>query len=93
MYRWNDQYNDYGGPLTTGQSLKNYTTPSGNVTFAEVGALGSSASGLGNLPSSVSVTDPNDHKTQTTYAYNLTVSQQFASAVSVRNCLRREQYQ
>jgi hypothetical protein len=76
IYRWNDQYNDYGGPLSTAQALKNYNTSSGNITFAEVGALGANASSLGSLPSSVSAADPTDNKIPTTYAYNLTVSQQ-----------------
>jgi hypothetical protein len=76
-YRWNDQYNDYGGPLATATSLKDYTTPSGNVTFSQVGALGVSSGSVGSLASSsASVADPNDFEDAATYAYNFTISQQ-----------------
>jgi hypothetical protein len=60
-YRWGDQYNDYGGPLTSAQDMKNYTSPSGK---------------LGSAASSVAATDPNDFENAATYAYNFTISQQ-----------------
>lgn len=76
QYRWNDQYNDYGGPLGTAQMMKTYNSPTGNMTFAEIGALGSSSSSLGSVASTVSVADPKDFEIPATYAYNFTISQQ-----------------
>ncbi|QHN05358.1 TonB-dependent receptor [Granulicella sp. WH15] len=80
-YRWNDQYNDYAGPLTTSLGVKTYNSNGGQaITLKEIGALGSS-SNLGSLPSSVYATDQNDDKTGVTYAYNLTISQRLAHAM------------
>ena len=80
-YRWNDQYNDYAGPLTTALGVKTYNSTGGNaITLKEIGALGNS-SNLGSLPSSVYATDPNDNKTGVTYAYNLTISQRLPHAM------------
>jgi len=80
-YRWNDQYNDYAGPLTTALGVKTYNSTGGQaITLKEIGALGSSST-LGSLPSSVSATDQNDDKTGVTYAYNLTVSQRLPHAM------------
>ncbi len=75
-YRWGDQAQDYDGPLTSAQLMKNYNSPSGNITFAEVGALGANSSSLGGASSSVNVADPNDYENSATYAYNFTISQQ-----------------
>jgi hypothetical protein len=74
-YRWNDQYNDYAGPLQTSQGVKTFTTTSGAVTLNDISALSANAAALGALPSSVYATDQNDNKTGVTYAYNLTISQ------------------
>ncbi len=77
MYRWNDQFNDYGGPLSTAQEMRSYTSPSNrNITFAEISAIGASNSATGALGGLSGVADPNDHKVPTTDAYNLTISQQ-----------------
>lgn len=75
-YRWNDQFNDYAGPLTTAASLKTFNSVSGNITFNDVNNLGAKASSLGSLPSSISVVDPNDFDIAETDAYNFTISQQ-----------------
>jgi len=77
-YRWNDQYNDYAGPLGVSEQLQNYSTPWGSsVTFAQVGGLGATKKSTVSLPSgSVNVADPNDHDNAGTDAYNFTVSQQ-----------------
>jgi len=77
-YRWNDQYNDYAGPLGTSEQLQNYSTPSGDsVTFAQVGGLGAIKTSTVSLPSGkVYVADPNDHDNAGTEAYNFTISQQ-----------------
>jgi len=80
-YRWNDQYNDYAGPLTTALGVKTYNSSSGQaITLKEIGALGTS-SNLGSLPSSVYATDQADDKTGVTYAYNLTISQRLSHAM------------
>ncbi len=80
-YRWNDQYNDYAGPLTTSLGVKTYNSNGGQaITLKEIGALGSSGN-LGALPSSVYATDQNDDKTGVTYAYNLTISQRLSHAM------------
>lgn len=77
-YRWNDQYNDYAGPVTVAANMQSYSTPSGNVRFSDIGALGAlSKSSSISLPSgSVNVVDPQDHENAGTEAYNLTISQQ-----------------
>lgn len=81
-YRWNDQYNDYAGPLTTSLGVKTYNSNSGQaITLKEIGALGANASSLGSLPSSVYATDQNDDKTGVTYAYNMTISQRLPHAM------------
>ncbi len=80
-YRWNDQYNDYAGPLTTSLGVKTYNSNSGQaITLREIGMLGSSGD-LGSLPSSVYATDQDDDKTGVTYAYNLTISQRLEHAM------------
>jgi hypothetical protein len=80
-YRWNDQYNDYAGPLTTSLGVKTYNSNGGQaITLKEIGALGTSTN-LGSLPSSVYATDQSDDKTGVTYAYNLTISQRLSHAM------------
>jgi hypothetical protein len=40
-YRWNDQFNDYGGDLSTSQLMTTYNSPSGqSVTLSNLGQLG-----------------------------------------------------
>jgi hypothetical protein len=78
-YRWNDQFNDYAGPLNTAQEVANYNSPVGQaITLKEINSLGSSTSSasLGSLPSSAYATDPNDYEIPLTYAWNLTVDRQ-----------------
>jgi hypothetical protein len=76
-YRWNDQYNDYAGPLGTALGIKTFNSNSNQaITLSEISALGANASGLGSLPSSVYAASQNDNKVGVTYAYNLTISQQ-----------------
>ena len=78
-YRWNDQFNDYAGPLTTAQGVKTYNSPGGQaITLAEISALGKNSSGLGSAASSVYATSETDDQVGNTYAYNLTVSQRIA---------------
>lgn len=77
LYRWNDQYNDYGGPLSTAQEMSTYSSPSNrNVTFGEISAIGASGTAAGALGGLSGVADPTDRKIPTTAAYNATVSQQ-----------------
>jgi hypothetical protein len=81
-YRWNDQYNDYAGPLQTSLGGKTYNSNSGQaITFKEVSALGANAAALGSLPSSVYAVDQNDDQVGLTYAYNLTISQRLPQAM------------
>ncbi len=75
-YRWNDQYNDYAGPLTTSQGVRTYNSNGGQaITLKEIGALGTNSASLGALPTSVYATSQNDNQVGVTYAYNFTVSQ------------------
>jgi hypothetical protein len=77
IYRWNDQFNDYAGPLGTSQGIKSYNSPSGQaITLAEISALGQNSSNLGSASSSVYATSQTDDQVGNTYAYNLTISQQ-----------------
>lgn len=77
QYRWNDQYNDYGGDLSTSQLMATYNAPSGQaITLSQIGKLGSSAAATASLPSSVSAADPNDYQVPNTSAWNLTVDRQ-----------------
>ncbi|ADV83204.1 carboxypeptidase regulatory-like domain-containing protein [Terriglobus saanensis] len=81
-YRWNDQYNDYAGPLQTALGVKTFNSNSGQaITLKEIGALGANAASLGALPSSVYATDQNDDEVGVTYAYNMTVSQRIPHAM------------
>jgi Carboxypeptidase regulatory-like domain len=74
QYRWNDQYNDYGGALSTSQLMATYNAPSGqSLTLSQLGRLGSSAASTASLPSAVSAADPNDYNVPNTDAWNLTV--------------------
>jgi hypothetical protein len=81
-YRWNDQYNDYAGPLQTALGVKTYNSNGGQaITLKEISALGANASGLGALPSSVYAADQNDDEVGVTYAYNMTISQRIPHAM------------
>jgi hypothetical protein len=76
-YRWNDQYNDYSGDLSTAQGLQTFNVPSGNSLF--VSQLGPGLQTYANtspITGSIYAADPNDHRVPLTYAYNFTISQQ-----------------
>ncbi|WP_158822693.1 TonB-dependent receptor [Granulicella sp. S156] len=76
-YRWNDQFNDYGGDLSTAQLMTTYNSPSGqSVTLSHLGQLGSTAAATASLPSAVSAADPNDYEVPNTEAWNLTIDRQ-----------------
>ncbi|RZU40213.1 carboxypeptidase-like regulatory domain-containing protein [Edaphobacter modestus] len=81
-YRWNDQYNDYAGPLQTSLGVKTYNSNSNQaITFKEVSALGTNSASLGSLPSSVYAVDQTDDQVGVTYSYNLTISQRLPRAM------------
>ena len=76
-YRWNDQFNDYGGDLSTAQLMTTYNSTSGqSVTLSHLGQLGSTAAAAASLPSAVSAADPNDYEVPNTEAWNLTIDRQ-----------------
>jgi hypothetical protein len=76
-YRWNDQFNDYAGALATATELTNYYSPSGNIRFSDIGALGALTKPAFSIPSgSVNVANSTDQDNAGTEAYNLTISQQ-----------------
>jgi hypothetical protein len=75
VYRWNDQFNDYGGDLSTAQLMETYNAPSGqSALLSQLGNLGT-ASGA-SLAGAVSGADPNDYEVPQTYAWNFTVDHQ-----------------
>jgi hypothetical protein len=77
QYRWNDQYNDYGGDLSTSQLMATFNSTSGqSITLSDLGKLGSSASAGASLPSSISAADPNDYEVPNTAAWNFTIDRQ-----------------
>ena len=77
-YRWTDQYNDYGGPLTTAANMQSYNSPTGNFTMKELETAGTSYDGsvISYPTSGVTLADPEDREDAGTYAYNLTISHQ-----------------
>jgi len=74
-YVWNDQYNDYGGPLSTSQQLQTYNSPGGQaITLAQIPLQ--TPSGNAQPAGSISAADYNDNFMPTTYAWNLTVDRE-----------------
>ncbi len=75
-YRWNDQYNDYSGDLSTAQGLTTYNLNGG--TSMLLSQLGPTLLNFGSTSGSGSIyaTDANDHKVPVTYSYNFTISRQ-----------------
>ncbi len=75
-YRWNDQYNDYAGPLTTAQGRQTFNLPGTSTVL--VNQLGPDLLNLAGASRSgeIFATDPTDTKVPLTYSYNFTVSQQ-----------------
>lgn len=75
QYRWNDQYNDYGGDLSTAQLMATYNSPSGqSMTLSDISNAASGASA--SLPGSVSAADFNDWQVPDTSAWNFTIDRQ-----------------
>ncbi|HUK24711.1 MAG TPA: TonB-dependent receptor [Terriglobales bacterium] len=75
-YRWNDQYNDYSGDLSTAQGLQTFNVSSGRSLL--LSQLGPSLLNFSSVAGSGSIyaADPTDHKVPVTYSYNFTISQQ-----------------
>ena len=75
QYMWNDQFNDYGGPLSTSQNVQTYNSPGSQaITLSQI-AMQTTASNA--MPAgSITATDYNDFLDPTTYAWNLTVDRQ-----------------
>jgi hypothetical protein len=73
-YHWNDQYNDYAGPLTTALGRQTFALRNNTVFVNQIGPalLSSFSASTGD----VYAVDPNDDKVPVTYAYNFTISQQ-----------------
>lgn len=79
MYRWNDQYNDYSGYLSTAQGLNTYGLPNGKsvlVSQIDPQLLSYSSSTGSTVSGAIYAADPTDHAVPVTKAYNLTISQQ-----------------
>jgi hypothetical protein len=73
-YRWNDQYNDYAGPLQLSLGRQQYNLPGQrNVPISQIGQL-TPASGWS--PSTAYTANPNDFEVPVTYSYNFTISQE-----------------
>jgi hypothetical protein len=76
-YRWNDQYNDYSGDLSTAQGLQTYNLNQGRTIF--VSQLGPNLQNFASsspVSGSIYAADATDRKVPTTFAYNFTISQQ-----------------
>ncbi len=74
-YAWNDQYNDYGGPLSTSQNMLNYYSPGGQaITFSQVPLQ--TPSGNSEPAGGINAAAYNDYAVPLTYAWNLTVDRQ-----------------
>lgn len=75
-YRWNDQFNDYGGPLSTAQNMQTYNSPAGQqITLSQV-PLQSSSSSNPTPAGSVTAAAYNDYDMPLTYAWNFTIDRQ-----------------
>jgi len=74
-YVWNDQVNDYGGPLSTSQNMVSYSSPgSQDIKLSQIGLQ--SPSGNSMPAGSITAADYSDFLLPTTYAWNLTVDHQ-----------------
>jgi Carboxypeptidase regulatory-like domain len=74
-YAWNDQYNDYGGPLSTSQNMLNYYSPGKQaITFSQVPLQ--TPTGNSEPAGSINAADYNDYAVPLTYAWNLTIDRQ-----------------
>ena len=71
-YVWNDQYNDYGGPLSTSQDMATYNSPGGQaITLAQIPSQ--TPSGNAAPAGSIYAVPYNDYDMPTTDSWNLTV--------------------
>jgi len=74
-YVWNDQYNDYGGPLSTAQNMTTYNSPGSQaITLAQIPLQ--TPSGNSQPSGGISAADYSDYANPLTYAWNLTVDRQ-----------------
>jgi len=74
-YVWNDQYNDYSGPLSTSQDMATYNSPGGQaITLAQVPLQ--TPAGNPSPAGSIYATPYNDYEMPTTNAWNLTIDRQ-----------------
>ncbi len=74
-YAWNDQYNDYGGPLGTSQNMQSYYSPGNQaITLAQIPLQ--TVAGNSMPAGGVNAADYNDYAVPLTYAWNLTVDRQ-----------------
>ena len=79
IYRYQDQYNDFSGALTTAQSILSYGLPSGQSVFlSQLGQLSAPTAQCVApcVNGSVNALDPTNYQVPDTIAWNLTISQQ-----------------
>jgi hypothetical protein len=75
QYVWNDQYNDYGGPLSTAQNMQGYYSPGGQaITLSQIGLQ--APAGNPQPAGGINAADYNDYLMPTTYAWNLTLDRE-----------------
>jgi len=72
QYTWNDQFNDYGGALSTSQNMQTYSSPGSQaITLSQIALQTPSGN---NMPAgSVTAADYNDYLVPRTSAWNLTI--------------------
>jgi hypothetical protein len=76
MYRFNDQVNDYMGPLGVAQQMVGTNLPSNTtVLFSEIGSLPKPATSFTPNESVGTLVDPNDYEVGYTQTWNFTIDQ------------------
>jgi len=74
-YVWNDQYNDYGGPLSTAQNMMTYNSPGSTaMTLSQIPLQ--TPAGNNQPAGGINAADYNDYSNPLTYAWNLTIDRQ-----------------
>lgn len=74
-YVWNDQYNDYDGPLTTSQNLQTFSSAGSQaITLSQIASQ--TVSGNSQPAGSIYAAAYNDYQNPLTYAWNLTVDRE-----------------
>ncbi len=74
-YVWNDQFNDYSGPLSTSQNIATYASPLGQaITLPEIPKQ--AAFGNNQPAGTIYAADANDYWDPQTYSWNLTIDRQ-----------------